>query len=714
MGQLNGTRGKTAWTRRLVWAALAVGLMSVGCGKDAESDGDGEGEGGTAPTPDAGPTGGTPVGGEPVGGEPVGGEPVGGEPVGGEPVGGGEPPPRFECGRGVLVFDLNAEGTPANGGFALEGQTSDTDEFFGSCTPEMSVGSEAVVKFTAPSAGFWTATSAGSELDTIMYALSDCNDGFTEIPGACNDDANAEEQTSRILLDLEADEVVYIFIDQFDGEGAETFQFSIEPVTSAPPVINSVEAFVNPEVPSVGWIVRGQDAEGDATRFRLGLIGADGAPVQLSQDTNELEAGLVGEVDFQTAVLNEDGTFELTGSLVFNPNLPALSDLTFAVGDEIGLWSETSTAALEVTDVERARGDGCDPALARDRCPEADVCLDRDRDAAFTCEVATAPTVATAVATYNAETNAFSVRVTGTDPENDAVGIRFRTYDAEGAEVFLGDAPGEVGSGFARSVGVDGNIDSATVFFGFFQGLCLAPAQQQYQDCTNGGRSEETCETEANASLEMCNREKAASIARFDLVVVDASNKTSENIEALVEATETVEVGGLCDPLEGLGICPENTSCADLVGSSSYMTCAEPVTACPESWAPVDLNANEMNGRFVYRGDSSGAENHGGNGRCGGGGPNVVHRFVAPAAGNWQATISGIGAQDDTLLFARSHCGFVAEEFELACNDDIVLGSNLASSVTVELEEGAEAFFFVDGFQGGFAGAYILTLSRGN
>jgi hypothetical protein len=351
--------------------------------------------------------------------------------------------------------------------------------------------------------------------------------------------------------------------------------------------------------------------------------------------------------------------------------------------------------------------------LARDRCADPDVCLDRDRDAAFTCEVATAPTVATAVATYNAETNGFSVRVTGTDPENDAVGIRFRTYDAEGAEVYLGDAAGEVGSGFARSTGVDGNIDSATVFFGFFQGLCLAPAQQQFQDCAAGGRDEATCEMEANASLEMCNREKAASITRFDLVIVDASNKTSENIEALVGATETVEVGGRCDPLEALGICPENTSCADLVGSSSYMSCAEPVTACPESWAPVDLNANEMNGRFVHRGDSSGAENHGGNGSCGGGGPNVVHRFVAPAAGNWQATISGIGAQDDTLLFARSHCGFVAEEFELACNDDIMQG-NLASTVTVELAEGAEAFFFVDGFRGSFAGAYILTISRAN
>ena len=707
MGQLNGTRGTTAWTRRLVWVALAVGLTSVGCGKDAASD-DGEGEGGTAPAPDAGPTGGTPVG-----GEPVGGEPVGGEPVGGEPVGGGEPPPRFECGRGVLVFDLNAEGTPANGGFTLEGQTSDTDEFFGSCTPEMSVGSEAVVKFTAPSAGFWTATSAGSELNTIMYALSDCNDGFTEIPGACNDDANAEEQTSRILLDLEADEVVYIFVDQFDGEGAADFQLSLEPVTSAPPVIDSVEAFVNPEVPSVGWIVRGQDAEGDATRFRLGLIGADGAPLQLSQNANELEAGLVGEVDFQTAVLNEDGTFEITGSIVLNPNVPALGDLTYAVGDEIGLWSETSTAALEVSDVIRARGEGCDPALARDRCPEADVCLDRDGDAAFTCEVATAPTVATAVATYNAETNAFSVRVTGTDPENDAVGIRFRTYDAEGAEVFLGDAPGEVGSGFARSIGVEGNIDSMTYFFGFFQGLCLAPAQQQFQDCTNGGRDEVTCEMEANASLDLCNREKGASIARFDLVVVDASNKTSENIEALVEAAPIVEAGGVCDPLEAIGACPENTSCANLNSSTTYWSCDEVVVACPESWAPVDLNANEMNGRFVYRGDSSGAENHGGNGRCGGGGPNVVHRFVAPAAGNWQATISGIGAQDDTVLFARSHCGFVTDEYELGCNDDIMQG-NLASSVTVELAEGAEAFFFVDGFQGSFAGAYILTISRAN
>jgi uncharacterized iron-regulated membrane protein len=50
---------------------------------------------------------------------------------------------------------------------------------------------------------------------------------------------------------------------------------------------------------------------------------------------------------------------------------------------------------------------------------------------------------------------------------------------------------------------------------------------------------------------------------------------------------------------------------------------------------------------------------------------------------------------------------------ELACNDDIEQG-NLASEVTVELAEGAEAFFFVDGYNGEFAGAYTLTIRAAN
>jgi len=691
-----------AWQRRILLASLAAGFLTTACGgDDASSDG----------------TGGAPVGGAAAGGDaapdsgPVGGEPVGGAPVGGAPVGGSEPPPAAECGRGVEVIDINAQGTAANGGFTYTGTTSTRDNFFGTCSGD-SVGSEGVIKFTAPAAGYYTASTSGTAFDSVLYALSDCNDGFTELPGACNDDVVQGDASSRILLDLEANETVYLFVDQYSGEDAAEFTFAIGPVTTEAPVVESLEAFYNPAVPSVGWIARGRDAEGDAARFRLGVIDGDGAAVMLTQESNEFEAALEGEVEFQSAVLNEDGTFEITGSVAFNPGLPALSQLTYAVGDAVGLWGETVTAELRTSDVVRALGESCDPALALNTCDPATACIDRDGDAAFTCEVATPPALSAGTATFNAETNGFGFRLNGSDAENDVAQVSFTGFDGDGAEVFFGEAAGAVAGGFARLRQSEGTFEGSAIFTAFFQGLCFAPAQAQFQECADNGGDEQMCVDAANASLEACNREKAATIARFDVAVADLTGKASETLQLVVTPTAVSEVGGACDPISALGICPDGEGCAESANAETLWACAPLVAACPEAWGAVDMNANAQGNAFVYSGTNAEAVNHG-SGSCGGGGPNTAHRFAAPAAGRYTATISGIQEGDDTLLFARSYCGFVSTANELACNDDIEQG-NLASEVTVELAEGAEAFFFVDGYNGEFAGAYTLTIRAAN
>ena len=623
----------------------------------------------------------------------------------------GEEPPEAECGPDVTVLDLNAAGTADGTAFELTGSTGADDYFTGGCTSEGSIGSDAVVRFTAPTAGFWMFSTVDSAIqDTVLYALEDCNDGFSE--KACSDDIGEGNAQSQLLVELAADETVYLIVDQFDGLDPAEFQLRAEPSTATAPVITELLGLVNPEVSGVGFRLTGTDADGDVKSFRWGMADDQGDELMLTQ-TGPIEldfaspeiAGLI------SLISNPDGTFTAEGA-INRQNAPPIGSIYFEVGDALGLWSERADADTMVSDVVRMNGEDCDPARTLDVCPETGACIDRDMMMAFTCQVATTPVLVMSAAGKNADGKGFGIRLQGTDPENDVAFVRMTARDIDGEELFFGAEPGTVDIGFFRLQQADGSFDGIVSFTGFFEGLCFPEAQAYFEECTGAGGNEGTCTDEANAILATCNTETAGRIATFQVSVVDQALKATALTDVAVGQPAEGMDGAVCDIFEALAACVVDTACVPNDGALD--SCQAVAATCPEDFGVVSLNENENEvgmGSWRIRGDTSEAMNLVGSGSCGGGGPQAIFGFTAPAAGTYHAQISGIGDMDDTLLFARPHCTAITRRLELACNDDVEQG-NLASGVDVVLTEGQLVYFVVDGYDGLFAGSFTLQVDQ--
>ncbi|NJK33175.1 MAG: hypothetical protein HC927_12645 [Deltaproteobacteria bacterium] len=87
--------------------------------------------------------------------------------------------------------------------------------------------------------------------------------------------------------------------------------------------------------------------------------------------------------------------------------------------------------------------------------------------------------------------------------------------------------------------------------------------------------------------------------------------------------------------------------------------------------------------------------------------PEREYWWVAPFAGSFAITTAG--SDLDTVVYVREGG---CEGRELACNDDTVtpLGTELWSTVTVELDAGQTISIFVDGYNG--AGEFELGISE--
>ncbi len=686
------------WSKRIfLGATFAAGsLLAVGCGKTASggSDTDAAVEADAAvdaatPEPDAAPL--TPDAAE-------------------LPPDAAPPPPTDECGADVTLIDLNAEATADGPKLTYHGNTADTDQFAASCTPAESTGSDALLKFTAPSDGFWRFSTEGSVIDTVLYALTDCKDGFSEV--ACSDDISGGNKQSSILLDLHAGDVRYIVVDRSSGAGSAAFTLTAEAISAHKPTVSEFHAYYSPDTGAAGIRVTGMDEDADVTQFKWGVFGADGSQIALDQAQPELVSAFADFAPF-AFVQNPDGSCEAHGAAAPQGGFPVLTAMSFQFGDSNGLWSDPVKVDVAPSDVVDARGAACDGARVLDLCGEADACVDRDADGNFTCDAATAPVVTTATAYYNATTNGFALHFQGDDPENDFSFVRVLAADAANNEVQLGQAAGGVGVGLYRAQQADGHFDALVVFNGSFNATCLPPAQQHYQDCTGQMRPEQTCIDEANGLLDMCNREQAALVTHFTYVPGDAALKVGAQADVAVVASPEAVDGGTCDVLYGSGQCIEGQLCANLPGGDAYDTCTSPdQTACPDGYAAEDITATLANGRWVVHGDTSASTNHGGFGSCGGGGPNLVYKLTVPADGTYHAEIGGLPNGGDSVLFARTACTFYDAQFELGCNDDIdTQGGNYASSIDMAATANQDVYIFVDSYAGTAPSAFTLTVT---
>jgi hypothetical protein len=707
---------RNCWSMRTILSAtVAAGLLTAGCGSDsAEDEGNGTadmGAGGEGGTPTGGSTGGSTGGDEPpVGGDepPVGGE--GGAGGGGGGGGGEEPPPVGECGPTLPVVDLNAAAEASGTTFTYEGTTGESDESFASCSPAEAPGSETVHKFTAPEAGYWRFSTEGTVWDSVLYALEDCQDGFTEV--ACNDDVGGGAVSSAIMLEMEAGQTTYVFVDQIDQLRASAYTLTAEKIDAAKPEISDFRAYYSDVTGVAGIRVTGTDADMDVTQFRWGVYGADGQPVQLDQAQNELQLPFE---EFPPFVLtqNPDGSYAVEGVAAPQGGFPLLTKMTFQFGDANGLWSDVAEADVMPTDVIRQHDEACDGGRALDTCVDTDACADEDGDGAFVCVTATAPTVTASGGFYNTDANSMAVHLVGNDVENNLGFVRVTAFNAAGEELPFGQAPGATAIGLYRAQQADGAFDALAVFNVGFEGLCFPAAQADFDECMAAGGDQETCANEANAIYDVCNRETAATVTRLSVVAVDDTLKASEAFDVAIAPTPVQEAGGTCDVVYASGICPEGQACANLPGGDAYDTCADPAdAACPESYGAIDLTAEGGEGPWSAEGDNAMAQPAGGFGSCGGGGPTVVYSFTAPADGNYNARTGGLGENVDSLLYVRSACAFYGEDFELGCNDDIdTQGGNYASAVDFMATAGQTVYIFVDSYAGQFPGAFTVTVS---
>jgi len=619
-------------------------------------------------------------------------DPTGSGGVGGTGGSGGSVPP-LEC-SGQPVVELDGATSPA----IYEGVLGEADSWVATCTPEDSVGYDVVVHFTAGEAGFYRFSTDGTSFDTLLSARTDCEDGFTEI--ACNDDRGASKQ-SQISMQLEAGQQVFVLVDSVNVRQAEPFKLLAEKVNAQAPVIEDIAAFGNRSVGSTGVRFSGTNPDSPIVGYELQVFGASGSAI--------FSDPLVARFDdprypFWT-VKQENGTFEIEGSFVVN-SPTAIARVEMVVVDELDQKSAPKSAPTRDPQVLE-RHAACDPAQALNVCGPNDACVMRPPATAYTCEIATAPTLSTAVANVNRERKLWGIVVTGTDPEADVAYARVLPRDAQGTGVAVGESGRTVVPYYHLGQDPSGAYRGVVLLPAQFDGPCLAPANAYLQSCIQRGGNQQTCYNEAVAQLLACYDEAFASIVSVDVEVVDSTGRVSAMIPVDLAPSAAADLGAECDPYGVTGICPDGAICWSETTLEAEICQEQGPASCPAEYGVIDLLGHASGESWVYQGSNADGAVEGG-GSCGGGGPTDVFSFTAPDADTYSFATSQLGTNVDTVLYLRNFCQLPA--YELTCNDDFVAGRS--SRVTAALEAGETIFVFVDSVDGTATGSYKLTVSR--
>ena len=542
----------------------------------------------------------------------------------------------------------------ADGSFRASGNLAG-DDLQGSCSSPDAVAEDVVLTFTAPEAGLYEFSTADSfGLDSVLYVRTSCEDATSELD--CNDDFgdfNVGEVQSILTVELEAGQTVFVVVDSYSTEmGSEGMEFVVTAtkITANAPTLAAAEGAFDPASYTIGFRVQGSDADGDVTAIGFTLIGAQ------EPGPYEVEFDGLGEITF---------TGEMFAGVIGGAGDETFGGATGAsvyVVDSRGLVSnevEITLAAPTYIDA----GAACSLIDGFNVCAEGTICLTDGQTVDGTCTVAIPPTLTAGAVYYNATAMSLGFRVEGTDATEggpDLDFVRLSILDAAGENMFGQDFD------FPFEVVADGANFVAT--------------------------------------LSTAWPEDAGAPASVVMIAVDLLGLESEPLTVTV-STElpAVAEGAACDSLEALNVCTDSICAAEVCTAEANL-----VSACPMEYTVTDLNASMLMGS----GDNSASMLTLEGASCGGGGPVDVYSFTADAAGSYTITVTGTGDMVDPLVFVRSHCGYDAPRFELACNDDIDgMGGNVNSSVTLTLTAAQTVYLFVDSYNGGSAGAYSIAVA---
>lgn len=618
--------------------------------------------------------------------------PAGNEPEDGGAGSGGTEAPGIDC-HGSAILELDGSTSPA----VVTANLDSKDGWFVSCAPDDTSGYDALIHFRAGEAGTWRFSTEGTSFDTILYALRDCNDGFTEL--ACNDDWG-QGTHSQLVVPLEAGQEIFVVVDTINVRQSLPFTLTASVIDVDPAVIETIDGFHNRQAGSTGVRFSGVNPDSDLLGFSMQLYASNGAAIL---GPSPFKARF-SDATFMT-LTQADGAFQVEGSFRLD-GAPAVARIEISVYDQFGLVSETVSANVKNPEAI-ARGAACDPNLALNLCPTGDACIARPPSTVTTCSAATAPTLATATATVNLARGTWGVVVEGVDAESDAVSLRLLPRNEAGTALAIVQGATVVPLHHVYHE-QDGSFRGVAAMGARFDGPCLPPAQSYFNACVNGGRNQDTCYAEAIAMLEQCYVDTLSLLASVDVEVVDLTGKRSALLKVEVGPVPEVDEGGSCDPYGGTGACPEGFLCwAD--GPTQPETCQTDGPICPEDFGAIDLNAHAVDGDWIYKGNNAKGRTFGAS-SCGGGGKSEVLSFTAPAAGTYRMTTSNLVSRVDTVLVVRPFCQLSA--YELACNDD---AGSAASALDVRLAAGETVYIFVDSAQteagSATSGNYTLTVS---
>lgn len=632
---------------------LALGALLAACGSDTPPIDDS-----TGGTPGTGGDGGS-------GGSPGTGGDGGDGGHGGEGEGGSGGSVRWECGTGRRVLELEGvSGTTAT----LEGMLAPSDHWYGSCSPEGSVGHDVIVRFRAVESGYHRFSTAGTDYDTLLFAMTDCLDGFSEL--ACNDDAEGGKH-SRVVVNLEAGDEIYVVVDTVDVKQAVPFVLTAEQVDIDPPVIEDFELYTDRGRQLTALRATGRNPDGLLRSFMLQAFSASGSPLT--------GAGIYPlPVEFM-GVRQGDGTFEVEG--IFGLDGATIGRIDFYLIDENGQQSELqSVLASDPPLVDL--GAPCDRNGLFSACGEGNVCVDREGTGTPVCSVAHAPELDVATAYRNQDEATWGLLIEGVDVDHDIVGARLLPLNDRSQAMAIG-LTGPTLVPFHHEI-----YDEET---GAFRGVVSMKALfRSFCSATNA----------------TCNAEKLAEVASVKVVLVDFAGLTSAELEVPLVDSPAAELGEDCDPRGVIGICPEAAICyAELEGETEV--CHEEAPLCPEGYAEDLLQEANPGREWVALGDNLDAEPHGAT-SCGAGGPSQVISFTPPATGLYQIFTSDLAPGVDTVVSVRRYCQLPG--YELACNDDGPSGAE--SNLNVSLTEGETVYIVVDSPDGASIGSYRLVVRK--
>jgi hypothetical protein len=543
--------------------ALALsGAAFAGCDTESSTGGDDAGMGGTG-----GATGGAGGGvGGAGGGEGGTGGGEGGVGGGEGGVGGGEGGVGGgmggvgggEGGAGGGMGEMGScdapyEFTDAGDGTWTATANVDGDDFQGSCSvledqegnPNVAV--DAVTTFTAPEAGLWVFNTDASQegFDTVLYARTTCDDAGAEL--SCNDDHNEAFQ-SQLVLELEADQTIFLVADSYSGDASASFTITAEMSDATAPTLTDSSAVRGPG--GVAITMAGMDPDDDVTSFGIALLDADGA-VMISEG-EPVEIAPVAFDQLGGVVESADGSYSVAFNITFEqlPELEAAASIQLWSIDAMGLGSDRADVAFAAP-VELAEGDACVVGDIAAACGGDTVCIDYDEDGETTCTVVNPPSIVSAELFYNDAMPSVGLRIAGMDVENDVSFVRITLLDMGGEPIMYDWGDGEVDS---IELGFGDNIEQAD---GNFTGMI-------------------------NGTLPM----PIAGFAGMSLVVVDATDGESAAFQVDVQAPAEAAAGAECDLNEAFSMCVADHTC---IGADAADPTANPI--CTTQNAPVIVGA---------------------------------------------------------------------------------------------------------------------------